>query len=479
MKRFVESEDRRQGVLLPEYLDDFVAEENQVRVVEAFVEELDLAALGFDGIRPAATGRPSYHPSVLLKIYVYGYINQIAASRRLEREARRNVELMWLTGRLAPDFKTIADFRKDNGPAIRATCRRFVEVCRRLNLFAHAVAAIDGSKFKAVNARDKNFSRAKLQKRMEQVEASIERYLSVLEAADRQEGELAEAKSARLKDKIASLRDQMRKFKALEVAVDAAPDKQISLTDPDARSLATSGKGTGVVGYNVQAAVDTQHHLIVAHEVTNIGNDRSQLSTMAKEAQAATGVRELTAIADRGYFKGEEILACEAAGVTPIVPKPLTSGAKADGRFGKQDFVYDPQEDAYHCPGVEKLTRRFTTVEAGLTLHAYWTSKCAGCALKPQCTPSKERRVKRWEHEAVLDAMQERLDRAPQSMRIRRQTAEHPFGTIKAWMGATHFRMRTLEKVRTEMSLHVLAYNLRRMIATLGVQPMIQAIRAA
>ena len=479
MKRFVEGEDRRQGVLLPEYLDDFVAEENQVRVIEAFVDELDLAALEFDGMTPAATGRPSYHPSVLLKIYVYGYINQIASSRRLEREAGRNVELMWLTGRLAPDFKTIADFRKDNGPAIRATCRRFVEMCRRLNLFAHAVAAIDGSKFKAVNARDKNFTRAKLKKRMEQVEASIERYLSALETADRQEGELAEAKSARLKDKIASLRNQMRKFKALEVAVDAAPDKQISLTDPDARSMATSGKGTGVVGYNVQTAVDTKHHLIVAHEVTNVGSDRGQLSTMAKETQAAMGASDLTAIADRGYFKGEEIVACEAAGVTPLVPKPLTSGAKADGRFGKQDFIYDPQEDAYRCPAGEKLTHRSTTVEEGLTLHGYWTGKCAGCALKPGCTPAKERRVRRWEHEAVLDAMQERLDRAPETMRIRRQTAEHPFGTIKAWMGATHFLTRTLGKVRTEMSLHVLAYNLKRVIAILGVQPMIQAVRAA
>jgi transposase len=290
------------------------------------------------------------------------------------------------------------------------------------------------------------------------------------------EGELAQAKSAQLKDKIASLRDQMRKFKALEVTVDAAPDKQISLTDPDARSMATSGKGTGVVGYNVQAAVDTQHHLIVAHEVTNIGNDRGQLSTMAKQAQAAMGASDLTAIADRRYFKGEEILACEAAGVTPLVPKPLTSGAKAEGRFGKPDFIYSPGEDAFRCPGAEKLTRRYTTV--GLTLHCYWTSKCAGCA-QPQCTPSKERRVKRWEHEAILDAMQERLDRAPKTMRIRRQTAEHPFGTIKAWMGATHFLTRTPEEVRTEMSLHVLAYNLKRMIAILGVQPMIHAMREA
>ena len=303
--------------------------------------------------------------------------------------------------------------------------------------------------------------------------------MSALETADRQEGELAEAKSARLKDKIASLRDQMRKFKELEVAVEAAADKQISLTDPDARSMATSGKGTGVVGYNVQTAVDTQHHLIVAHDVTNIGNDRGQLSTMAKEAQAAMGASDLTAIADRGYFKSDEIRACEAADVTPMVPKPLTSGAKADGRFGKPDFIYDPEEDAYHCPGGETLTRRYTSVEDGLTLHCYWTSKCAGCALKPQCTTSGERRVKRWEHEAILDAMQERLDPAPETMRIRRQTVEHPFGTMKAWMGATHFLTRTLEKVRTEMSLQVLAYNLKRVIAILGVGPVIQAVRAA
>ena len=265
MGRFVEGEDRRQGVLLPEYLDDYVSEENLVRVVEAFVEALDLAALGFAGVVPEATGRPAYHPGLMLKIYVYGYINQIASSRRLEREAGRNVEMMWLTQRLAPDFKTIADFRKDNGPAIRAACRQFVAVCRRLDLFAHAVAAIDGSKFKAVNTRDKNFTRASIQRRMEQVEASIERYMSALETADRHEGEFAEAKAVRLKDKIASLREQMKDFKALEVQVHAAPDQQMSLTDPDARAMATNGKGTGMVGYNVQTAVDAKHHLIVAH----------------------------------------------------------------------------------------------------------------------------------------------------------------------------------------------------------------------
>jgi len=478
MKRFVEGEDRRQGVLLPEYLDDWVGEENPVRAIDVFVDALDLCGLGFDGVEPAATGRPGYHPGLLLKLYVYGYINQVASSRRLEREAQRNVELMWLTGRLAPDFKTIADFRKDNGAAIRAACRRFVELCRKVGLFAQAVAAIDGSKFKAVNARDKNFTPAKLKARMAQVEASIARYLSALETADRQEGELAQAKAGRLQEKIAALREQMAGLAAMEAVVEAAPDGQVSLSDPDARSMATSGKGTGIVGYNVQAAVDAEHHLIVAHEVTNVGHDRHALAEMAGQAKAAMGSDSLEVVADRGYFDGEQILACEALGATPYVPKPLTSNAKADGRFGKPDFVYLPEEDVYRCPAGERLTWRFASEEAGLTIHKYWSSNCAGCALKPQCTPGKERRVRRWEHEAVIDAMQERLDRKPEAMRIRRATVEHAFGTLKAWMGATHFKTRTLDKVRTEMSLHVLAYNLKRMIAIMGAGPLIQAMRA-
>ena len=478
MKRFVEGEDRRQGVLLPEYLDDWVSEENPVRAIDVFVDELDLGALGFAGVEPAATGRPGYHPGLLLKLYVYGYLNQVASSRRLEREAGRNVELMWLTGRLAPDFKTIADFRKDNGPAIRATCRQFVELCRKVGLFAQAVAAIDGSKFKAVNARDKNFTPAKLKARMEQVEASIARYLSALETADRQEGELAQAKAGRLQEKIAALREQMAALEAMEPVLEAAPDRQVSLSDPDARAMATSGRGSGMVGYNVQAAVDAEHHLIVAHEVTNVGHDRGQLANMAGQAKAAMGSESLDVLADRGYFDGEEVLACEALGATPYVPKPLTSNAKADGRFGKQDFVYLPEEDAWRCPAGERLTWRFTSVEQGQNFDIYWSSNCSGCALKPQCTPGKERRVRRWEHEAVIDAMQARLDRKPEAMRIRRATVEHAFGTLKAWMGATHFKMRTLDKVQTEMSLHVLAYNLKRMIAILGVRPLIQAMRA-
>src|SRR5215212_851075 len=305
MGRFIEGQDRRQATLLLEYLDDYVSEDNPVRVVEVFVDELDLAALSFAGVVPEATGRPAYHPSTLLKVYIYGYLNRVPSSRRLEREAQRNLELIWLTGRLAPDFKTIADFRKDNGPAIRATCRQFVLLCRELDLFSEAAVAVDGSKFKAANNRDKNFTPYKLQKRIEQIEASIARYLSAVEAADRHEDEVLKAKSARLKEKIASLREQAQRFRDLEPAVRAAPDRQISLTDPDARSMATSGRGTGIVGYNVQAAVDTKHRLIVAHEVTNVGNDRAQLTAMAGQAREAMGYEALTFIADRGYFDGE------------------------------------------------------------------------------------------------------------------------------------------------------------------------------
>jgi transposase len=479
MKRFVECEDRRQGVLLPEYLDDYVGENNPVRVVDLFVDELDLLSLGFEGVVPEVTGRPGYHPGVLLKLYIYGYLNQVSSSRRLEREAQRNIEVMWLAGRLAPDFKTIADFRRDNGPAIRATCRQFVMLCRRLNLFADAIVAIDGSKFKAVNTRDKNFTRASIKRRMEQVEASIDRYLSALATADRHDSEIAQQKSVRLKDKLASLREQMRAFQALEVEVHAARDQQISLTDPDARAMATNGKGTGMVGYNVQTAVDATHHLIVAHEVTNVGNDRAQLSPMTMLAQREMGVEALDVLADRGYFSGEEILACEALGATPYVPKPLTSGAKADSRFGKQDFIYESDLDVYRCPAGQTLVRHMSNVENGMVLHRYWDlASCQACPIKAGCTTGKNRRITRWEHEAVIDAMQARMDRAPKVMRVRRATVEHPFGTLKAWMGATHFRMKTLEKVRTEMSLHVLAYNLKRVIQILGVKPLMAAMTA-
>jgi len=477
MGRFVEGEDRSQSTLLPERLDDYVTQDNPVRVVDVFVDNLDFASLGFDRAVAQATGRPGYHPATLLKIYIYGYLNRVQSSRRLEREAQRNIELMWLTGRLAPDFKTIADFRKDNGAAIRKVCREFVVLCRRLDLFSQALVAIDGSKFKAVNNRDRNYTRAKVQRRLEQIEASVAKYLSELDSADRQgTAPVAEARTTRLREKVEKLQSEMQRMKALAKEVEAAPDQQISLTDPDARSMMT--RGTGIVGYNVQTAVDAQHHLIVDHQVTNIGSDRSQLAEMAQRARTAMQVERLDVVADRGYFSGEEIVACADAGITAYVPRPQTSNNQAKGLFGKRDFVYMPESDAYRCPAGQSLIWRFTTVEKGMTLHCYWSSECKACPLKAQCTPASERRVKRWEHEGVLETMQQHLDHDPDKMRIRRQTVEHPFGTLKAWMGSTHFQMRTLKHVSTEMSLHVLAYNLKRVMRILGIAPLMQAMGA-
>src|SRR6266536_3004549 len=378
MRRFVEGCDRRQIALLPDCLDDYVSEDSPVRVVDVFIDELDLAALGFSGVVPEATGRPSYHPATLLKIYLYGYLNQVQSSRRLEREARRNIEVMWLTGKLAPDFKTIADFRRDNGDAILAACRQFVVVGRGLGLNSGAREA---------------------------------------------------------------LRRQMQQLKEMEQAIAEARDHQVSLTDPDARAMATNGKGTGMVGYNVQTVVDAKHHLIVAHEVTNIGHDKHQLANMARQAKEVTGADGLTVLADRGYFSGEEVVACEAAGATPIIPKLLTSGAKADGRFGKQDFVYDAEQDHYTCPAGAKRTKANRRADHTEDFDFYrHLSACFTCPLRPQCTPTKLRRIRRWKNEDVLDRMQARLDRIPDAMRTRRSLVEHPFGTIKGWMGRDHFR---------------------------------------
>lgn len=477
MKRFIEGGSRNQSTLLPECLDDYIAEDNPVRAVEVFIDELDLLALGFAGMEPAATGRPSYHPAILLKLYLYGYLNQIQSSRRLERECQRNVELMWLTGKLVPDFKTIADFRRDNGEAIRKVCREFTLLCRKLGLFTQAIVAIDGSKFKAVNAHDRNFTRGKLEKRVQQIDQCIERYMVEMDTADRQHSDVTEVRASRLREKISTLKKDLMELREIEAKLNESPSGQVSLTDPDARAMATS-TSRGIVGYNVQSAVDVKNHLIVAHEVTNSGSDRRQLSGMAKQAREAMDTSDLNVIADRGYFSGDEILACEQAGITPYVSKPMTSEAKAEGRFDKADFIYDPQADEYRCPAGNRLTWRFARVEGNHLINRYWSSDCPRCPIKEQCTPSQQRRVSRWEHEAVLEAMQRRLDIKPEAMKLRRQTVEHPFGTIKFWMGARHFLTRTLKRVSTEMSLHVLAYNMKRVMQIMGVQGLIAAIQA-
>ena len=478
MKRFIEGQDRSQVTLLPECLDGYLGEDNPVRVVDVFVDELRLEELGFEGAQPAVTGRPSYHPAVLLKIYIYGYLNQVQSSRRLEREAQRNVELMWLTGRLAPDFKTIADFRKDHGAAIRNVCREFVLLCRRLQLFADGVVVIDGSKFKAVNNRDKNFSRRKIEVRRQQLEHSINRYLAELDRADRQPELVLPDRVSRLQQKVSKIKEQMHELGQIEQRLQTTGERQVSLTDPDARSMATSRLGSAVVGYNVQAAVDAKHHMIVAHEVTNSITDQGQLPAMAKATKEAIGHPKPTVLADRGYFEGYDILECERAGIETLVPKPLTSNSKFQGRFDKRDFIYDKGRDVYRCPAGQIAIYRFTAVEDGKTLRKYWSSACPSCHLKPQCTPAPCRRISRWEHEEVVEAVQARLDATPEASRVRQRTVEHVFGTLKAWMGSTHFLTRTLPRVRTEMSLQVLAYNLQRAIKIVGAATLMAEMRA-
>ena len=411
MKRFIEGADRTQVALLPECLDDYIAEDNPVRVVDAYVEELDLQELGFKGAEPAATGR--------------------------------------------------------------------IVLCRDLKLFSEALVAIDGSKFKAVNSRDRNFTPGKIDKRQQQIEESIQRYLDALETADRTQPPDLEAKSERLKDKIDRLRRQMRQLDQTKEQLQTQPDGQLSLTDPDARSMTSHGKGTGIVGYNVQAAVDAKHHLIVAHEVTNVGSDRAQLSPMAQAARDAMGKTTLKAVADRGYYNAPQIKACHDAGIATILPKPTTSNAKAEGRFDKADFVYIARDDEYECPAGQRAIYRFSREENGLLLRRYWSSACPQCPMKAQCTPSDYRRISRWEHEAVLEAVQRRLDKQPYAMTLRRRTVEHVFGTLKHWMGSTHFLTRTLANVSTEMSLHVLAYNLKRVMSILGIRKTMKAIRLA
>ena len=483
MQGFIQGADRQQTTLLPECLDDWIHESNPVRAVDVFVDALDLRDLGFEGVVAETTGRPAYHPSPLLKLYIYGYLNRVHSSRRLEREAGRNLEVMWLTGRLVPDHKTIADFRKDSGPAIKKVCAQFVALCRKMGLLAKASVAIDGSKFKAVNSRDNNFTKAKMDRRLAQIEESVARYLSQLDTSDRQTtagevpSEALAATTTRLKEKLAKLKEEVARLKLIEKQMLATPDQQVSFTDPDSRSMATSGRGSGMVGYNVQAAVDTTNHLIVAHEVTNIGTDRSQLSGMAEQARTEIGSEQIEVVADRGYYEGGQIKACEDASITVMLPKPMTSGAKAAGRFGKQDFVYVAAEDVYRCPAGEKLTYRYANEEDGKTLRRYWTTACKTCPLKTKCTTGPERRVTRWEHEAVLEKVQARLDKKPDAMRVRRSTGEHPFGTLKMRMGATHFLMKTLPKVATEMALCVLGYNFTRVLNIVGVDALTAAIQ--
>ena len=480
MSGFIQGIDRHQATLFPEKLDDYIAQENSVRIVDLFIDSLKLIDLGFTTI-PSHTGRPGYHPSVILKLYVYGYLNRVQSSRRLEREAGRNVELMWLLGRLVPDFKTIANFRKNDTKAIKNVCQEFVLFCKSIGLLDDSSVAIDGSKFKAVNNADRAFSKAKIERRRLKIDESINDYLDEIERADRLDTEDAKKKKVQLKKRLSKVEKEAKRLEALEQELLQTPDKQISLTDPDARIMATRGRSSVMVGYNVQTAVDTTNHLIVAHEVTNVGNDRSQLNNMALQANAVMDCDNLCVLADKGYYKGEEILACNEAGITTYLPRTKTSNNRAAGYYDRSEFVYDVEKDAYICPANQILSKRHRSVEGGKEIDTYYASApvCRACPQKEQCTNGVNRRVRRWEHEEVLDELDSRMVNEPERMQTRRSTVEHPFGTIKHWMGHTHFLMRTMDRVSTEMSLHALSYNLKRVISIKGIKQLISDISSS
>ena len=467
--------DRQQRVLFPEALDDYIAAENPVRFLDAFVESLDLAALGFARTTPAATGRPGYHPGDLLRLYIYGYLHRIRSSRRLEQESQRNLELMWLLRRLTPDFKTIADFRKDHPQALKQVCREFTLLCKRLDLFAGELVAIDGSKFRADNSKARNFTAAQLETRLVQIEAKVEHYLAELDRSDAVEIATPRPSAEALQKKIERLRQRQSEYQDILGRLQESGDRQISLTDPESRSMKTRG-GTDVC-YNVQSAVDAKYKLIIAQDVTNDPTDRDWLSPMALEAKEILGVEHLDAVADQGYYHGQEVKTCLTGGVTPYVPRPITSANEKHGLFTKDDFTYNPAQDVYHCPGNETLTFRFETTELGRRIRYYSTSACKQCPLKTRCTRNQQsRRITRWVDEHLLEAMEARLAEQPEMMQRRKELAEHPFGTLKRGMNCGYFLLRGLEKVRGEFSLMVLAYNLKRVIRILGVPRMIAAV---
>jgi transposase len=478
--RFVEGTPRHQLILFPQSLDEYIDPDNPVRFIDAFVETLDVEALGFEHAVPKETGRPPYDPRTLLKLYIYGYLNGIRSSRKLERECERNVEVMWLTGKLTPCFKTIAAFRSQSGDAIRQVCREFILLCREMDLFGGELVAIDGSKFKAVNSRERNFTRNKLKRLLKGLDEKIKRYLEAMDANDEQEADLPRPSAEALQEKIERLKERRQTYQAYQEELDETDQTQISLTDPDARAMPRSGAPGTEVAYNVQIAVDDKHHLIVHHDVVQDSTDRYQLGPMAKQAKEILQVEEIDAAADRGYYYEREIKACVDDGITPYVPKPKTSANKKRGLFTKYDFRYHAEDDTYECPAGARLTFRFETVENGRPTRYYATPSCKGCALRDRCTRNKRgRRITRGAHEDLLDQMERRMQAEKEKAKRRKAIVEHPFGTIKHSMDQGYFLTKGLANVRTEASLSVLAYNMKRAINILGMEKLIEAARSA
>ena len=472
---FVQGVHRDQVVMFPESLDEYIADDNPVRFIDAFVDSLDLQALGFERAVPEERGRPPYHPGDLLKLYVYGYLNRVRSSRRLEREAQRNVEVMWLLRKLAPDHKTIADFRRDNGKPIRAVFREFTVLCRRLELYGGQLVAIDGSKFKASNSRDRNFTKAKLERLNRRADEKIKRYLEELDKADEEEQDNEKPTAEELQEKIEWLRKREEVYADLHERMDQSGEGQVSLTDHDARSMKLGNSRGTEVGYNVQISVDGKHKLVVDHEVTNAGNDKNQLSSMAIRAKEALEVQSLDVVADQGFYSSEEIKDCIEGDVLPYLRKPENWNSR--GLFPREEFRYDSENDCYWCPAGKALPFKSQTTYRGQAVRDYIAEDCSGCGLRPKCTRRKTgRQIRRWVHEELLHDMDRRVRAEPDKVKRRMSIVEHPFGTIKRSMDQGYFLTRGFPGVRTEAGLTMLAYNIKRALKLKGVQELIAAL---
>ena len=473
---YIEGYSRKQTLLFPEVLDDYVATENPVRFIDAYVDSLNLVEFGFTQSIPKEIGRPPYNPGDLLKLYIYGYLNHVRSSRNLEKSTHRNIELIWLLRKLRPDFKTIADFRRDNAKAIKQVCRNFTLLCKKLELFAGELIAIDSSDFKAVNSKSRNFSKKEIKNILKQINEKIDAYFVELNHQDQAEAGVSTPDAETLKAKIEKLQSRKEKFSNLKEQLETSGESQVSLTDPDSRCLKKAKKN--IVGYKVQIVTDDKHKLIVTHEVTNDRTDNNQLAHMAITAKEILGVEELEAITDKGYYGGDEVKKCQDEDITCFIPKVQHSGNEKYGLFTKDDFIYDAQKDCYTCPAHEILSYRGTEIRREKEIRRYSTSACKTCTLRSKCTKSTENRrtIYRWVHEAVLEQMHERVLQNPEKLAKRKQLVEHPFGTIKTAMQQGYFLSKKLVNVSTEMSLTVLAYNLKRVINIVGVKELLNAI---
>lgn len=474
---YITGSDRNQSTMFPSMVDDYVSNDNPVRFIEAYVENLDLAELGFTHSLPKQTGRPSYSPSDLLKLYIYGYLKKIRSSRQLAQLTHLNVEVFWLLKKLHPDFRTIADFRKENTEGLKGVCKEFTLLCKKLNLFGGELVAVDGSKFSAVNHNSKMLSAKDIAILIKKIDENIEEYFRNMEMQDVTEEPIEQTSTEELNSAISQLQSHRESLFRLQESLKESGETQIARTDPDCRKMRTGHQGIDMC-YNVQISVDSKHKLIVAHDVTNETNDLNQLAPMAEQSREILEVETLNVTADKGYFNEEHIAECESNNIKCYIPIPDHSHNKSKGLFTYKDFNYDRKNDFYECPGKEKLLPTIEITKHEKPTVIYRTKACTTCKLKSKCTTSKEgRRIYRNNCKELIETMQKRMKENPSTLGQRKSIVEHPFGTLKHTLGHGYFLMRGKKKVSAEMSMSVLIYNMKRVMNIVGITTLLTIIK--